>query len=255
MSQPAALSSRWPLSSLAAIYTVSVPLALMLTPPGLAWDTVAALCAVGLSWMIGLAPWWLLINALFLPALSWALTLEVSPLWALAGLVTLVLVYGRIWSSRVPLFFSSARAQAALASLLPEGSLSFLDVGCGDGRVLVRLAAGRPDSRFTGIEQALVPWLLARLRCWASPDECAVERGDLWKHDLASYDVVYAYLSPAVMPEFWKKAQREMRSGTLLISAFGIPHAAAHRCVEVDDAVRTRLHVWRIGDPAQRQAP
>lgn len=252
MSTAAPRSSPWPLGKLAAIYAVSVPLALMITPAGLSWDTVAAVCAMGLGWMAGLAPWWLVINALFLPALAWTLTLELSPLWALAGLVMLVLVYGRIWSSRVPLFFSSARAQAALIGLLPAGAQSFLDVGCGDGRVLVRLAAGRPDSRFTGVEQALVPWMLARLRCWASGGRCAVERGDLWKHDLASYDVVYAYLSPAVMPEFWKKAQSEMRPGALLVSAFAVPQATASRCIEIDDAVGTRLHVWRIGAGTRR---
>jgi predicted O-methyltransferase YrrM len=36
--------------------------------------------------------------------------------------------------------------------------------------------------------------------------------------DFAQFDVVFAYLSPAAMPELWKKAQREMRPGSLLIS-------------------------------------
>jgi SAM-dependent methyltransferase len=237
-----------------AIYAISLPFAFALTPPGFSWHTIAAGCAVGLTSIIGLAPWWILINAAFLPALAWALAVNISPLWALIALVLLVLVYGRIWTSRVPLFFSSARALQALHDLLPAGSISFLDVGCGDGRVIARLAAARPESRFTGIEQAPAPWLLATLRAQASRSACTVVRADFWKHDLSMYDVVYAYLSPAVMPELWAKARREMRPGTWLISVFDIPRVRAHRCVEVGDRMRTRLHVWKMG-PRSEQGP
>jgi SAM-dependent methyltransferase len=239
--------NRLPLARLAAIYAVSLPVAWTLTPQGGPSDIVAAACAMSLTWMMGLPLWWLAINALFLPALTWGLTLEISPLWALGGLLTLVLVYGAIWKSRVPLFFSSVRTLDSLAELLPAGQHSFLDVGCGDGRVLARLAAARPDCRFEGIEQALVPWLLARLRCSIARTACRIRRGDLWSLDLAAYDMVYAYLSPAVMPGFWEKAQAEMRPGALLVSAFAIPGAVPHRFVDVGDALGTQLHVWRIG--------
>ena len=33
-----------------------------------------------------------------------------------------------------------------------------------------------------------------------------IKWGDFWKADLARHDVVYAYLSPAVMPRLWRKA-------------------------------------------------
>jgi SAM-dependent methyltransferase len=231
---------------LAAIHLVSAALAWAVTPAGWQWQATAAGFAVTLTWLTGLPAWWLAINAVFLPVLSWGIALAISPLWALGALVALMLVYGRIWISRVPLFFSSGRAQDALAGLLPEGRQSFLDVGCGDGRVLARLAAARPDCRFEGIEQALVPWLLARVRCWAAKAQCRIRRGNLWKLDLSAYDVVYAYLSPAVMAEFWAKARQEMRPGSLLVSAFAIPGLEPNRSVEIDDAMRTRLHVWRV---------
>jgi hypothetical protein len=238
--------ARAPLAKLAAIYMLSSALAWALTPQGWHWELVAATCAVAFSALLGLAPWWLAINALFLPVLSWGVALQMSPLWALGALVALMLVYGRIWKSRVPLFFSSGRAQDALAELLPAGEHAFLDVGCGDGRVLARLAAAHPDYRFEGIEQALVPWLLARIRCWAGKIECRIRRGNLWKLHLGAYDIVYAYLSPAVMPEFWAKARQEMRPGSLLVSAFEIPGLKPNRSVQIDDAMRTRLNVWRV---------
>src|SRR5688572_882187 len=109
-----------PVPRLALVYAVSIPVALLVTPRGLPWEAVAALCAVLLVPLAGLAPWWLGINAMFLPALSAALRLEVSPLWALGALVILGGAYGTIWRNRVPLFFSSARAQTALAKLVPH---------------------------------------------------------------------------------------------------------------------------------------
>ena len=184
---------------------------------------------------------------MFVPALSFGLSLDVSPVWALAAFVCLILVYGAIWKSRVPLFFTSARTQRALEGLLPEGEMRFLDVGCGDARVLTRLAELRPESRFEGVEQALVPWLMARLRCRFSKGDCGVKQADLWQTDLSGYDVVYAYLSPAVMPELWEKARREMRPGSHLVSAFAVPGVTPVHSIDVGDAVRTRLHVWKIG--------
>ncbi len=243
-----------PLARLAAIYLICVPLAWALTPQGWPWEVVVAGCAVGLGAMMGLAPWWLAINAVFMPALSWGITLDVSPMWPLVGLAALLLVYGRIWHSRVPLFFSSARAQQALVKLIPPGPHAVLDVGCGDGRVLARLASLRPDCRLEGVEQALVPWLLARMRAWAGKQTYTVRRADLWRVDLAAYDIVYAYLSPAVMPDFWRKAQSEMRPGSTLVSAFAIPGAASAVEIDVGDTMRTRLHVLRIGSGRRTRA-
>ena len=237
-----------PFARVALAQGLAVALAWALSPPAWPWEALAAGFAAGFGCMLGLAPWWLAINALFVPALSWALAADLPPLWALAALAGLLLVYGRIWTSRVPLFFSSGRAQEALAALLPQDRpVAFLDAGCGDARVLARLAQARPDSRFEGIEHAFVPWLMARLRCWKTDAQCYVRRGNLWSLGLTQYDVVYAYLSPAVMPRFWDKARREMRPGSLLVSAFPVPDARAARCVEVDDAMGTRLHVCRIG--------
>ena len=237
-----------PLPRLALIYALSIPVALLVTPRGLPWEMVAALCAVLLVPLAGLAPWWLGINAMFLPALSAALRLELSPLWALGALALLGAAYGTVWKSRVPLFFSSTRAQAALAKLVPaDRPIAFLDVGCGDGRVLSRLAAQYPGSRFDGVEMAFAPWLVARLRCRGIEARCSITRADFWGRSIANYDIVYAFLSPDVMPRLWAKAQREMRPGSLLVSAFAVPGVAPDASFDTGDLVGTRLHVWHMG--------
>jgi hypothetical protein len=254
MSAPMQRSMRAPLVRVAAAHAIGVPLALMLAPAGLPWEALAAALAVALGCVFGLAVWWVAINALFVPLLSLSLEVNLSPLWACAALALLLLVYGRIWASRVPLFFSSASAQDALRSLLPrDRPIAFLDAGCGDARVIEHLATARPDSRFEGIEHALVPWLMARLRCWKHEGAYYVRRGDLWGHGLTQYDVVFAYLSPAVMLRFWEKASREMRPGSLLVTAFAVPGVDAGPCIEVGDRMNTRLHVCRIGGSQGRR--
>jgi hypothetical protein len=84
-----------------------------------------------------------------------------------------------------------------------------------------------------------------------SKGQCCVRRADLWTLDFGAYDVVYAYLSPAVMPELWAKARREMRPGALLVSAFQVPGVRADKALDVGDAMRTRLHVWRMTERAR----
>ncbi len=240
--------TRAPLARVAAAHAIGVPLAWVLAPAILPWPALAAAFAVALGWLLRLPPWWLGINAVFVPALGASLTLDVSPLWALGALMALVLVYGRIWTSRVPLFFSSTAAQTAIANLLPhDRPIAFLDAGCGDARVIANLTTIRPDCRFEGIEHAFVPWLCARLRCWQNDGAYYVRHGDLWSHGLTQYDVVFAYLSPAVMPRFWDKVKREMRPGSLLVSAFAVPGMAQTQFVDVGDRMNTRLHVCRIG--------
>ena len=239
-------TSRIPLGRIAATYLLSLPLAALVAPAGIAFDASVAGLAVGFGWLMGLAPWWLAINAVFVPALSFGLSLDISPVWALAAFGGLILVYGGIWKSRVPLFFTSARTLGALHAVLPQGPIRFLDAGCGDARVLAGLAELRPDSRFEGVEHAFVPWLMARFRSWKNDAQYFVHRGDLWAHGLTQYDVVYAYLSPAVMPRFWEKAKREMRPGSLLVSAFEVPGMTGGRYVETGDCMDTRLHVCRI---------
>jgi hypothetical protein len=72
-----------------------------------------------------------------------------------------------------------------------------------------------------------------------------IKWGDFWNADLARHDVVYAYLSPAVMPRLWRKAQREMRPGTLLVSnSFTVPGVAPLKTIPY--AAHRALYVWRM---------
>lgn len=209
------------------------------------WALLQGALAALLGRYLGLDPWWIGINALFVPGLVCALALDLPSHWALIAFLLLASLYWGVTRSRVPLFLSSRAALEAVASLLPHGrGFSLADLGCGTGGVLRFLSRARPLGRFYGFESAPLPFLLSRFRVGR---RARVAWRDFWRADLGDYDVVYAYLSPAPMPALWRKARREMRPGSLFVSnSFCVSGVPPERVIGVGDHLRSTLYVWRM---------
>lgn len=191
-------------------------------------------------------PWWLLIHLAFAPLAVAVQRLDIAPGWFLAAFVLLLLVFWRTDKSRVPLYLSNRATANALLKLLPATPVKVLDLGCGDGGLLSRLAKARPDCRFTGIEHAPLPWLVARLRSAGLPN-LTIRRGDFWQESLSEYGLIYAFLSPAPMPRLWEKVRAELKNGAVLVSnSFAVPDVAADSAVAVADRRATRLYLYRL---------
>ena len=203
--------------------------------------------AVSLSLVLSLPFWWLPVQALFVPCLLATLKLGLPPALFLSGFVLLWLVFRSNPKERVPLYLSNEITWRALAELLPQsGGFAFLDLGSGLGGTLAFLARQRRDGEFYGVESAPLPFFVGWLRLLQSAN-ARVCCGDLWRENLGAYDVVYAFLSPEPMPELWRKAESEMRPGTLLVSnTFEVPGVAPSRTLVLDDSRRTRLLIWRM---------
>jgi SAM-dependent methyltransferase len=220
-------------------------------PDALAWPLMLAAAQGVFAALIGhllKAPaWWLPIHLAFMPLVVLASRLEIEPLWYLTVFLLLLGVFWRTDLSRVPLYLSNATTAAAVAALLPPGPCKVIDLGCGDGALLRRLARARPDCRFLGIEHAPLPWAWAKTAAIGLAN-CEIRHGDFWRQTLDPFDLVYAFLSPAPMPKLWAKAQREMRPRALLVSnSFPVPDAAPESTVEVVDRRATRLYCYRPG--------
>lgn len=201
--------------------------------------------AAMVSLKLGAPPWWGPIHLIFLPLAVLMLRLEIAPAWFLAGFVLLFLIFWRTDRSRVPLYLSNRPTAATLETLLPSTSGRILDIGCGDGGLLRRIAVARPDCEFVGIEYAPLPWLLAKLRL-SGIQNATVHWGDFWSEPLEGYDLVYAFLSPAPMSRLWAKACSEMRRGSMLVSnSFAVPGITPYRLLSVDDRRKTRLYLYR----------
>jgi len=225
-----------------------------LLPPLRALPTWAWLLAqgggaaiLGLLW--GLGPWWRLFQVLLPFALAWQTLHQVSPWFYPALIVVLLLLYGGGMLTRVPLYNSNRAAWEALLGLLPEGAaLRMADLGAGLGGPLRFLAERRPEAQFLGVEASPLVWLLAWLRTRPVRANCALRLGSLWKLDLGAFDIVYAFLSPAPMPELGRKAFTEMAPGTLLVShSFAIPGLQPEQTIPLPGRPGACLLVYRIG--------
>ena len=189
-------------------------------------------------------PWWQqLIHLLFVPALWAAMQFNIAPGWYLGGFLLLLLVFRGAASDRVPLYLSGAKTALPLARLAPHQA-QFIDLGAGIGSLLLPLSRLRPDLTLSGIDNAPLPWLLGRLR--VGKTGIVWHWGDFWQHSLCPYQVLYCFLSPAPMPELWRKACREMQPDSLVISkAFPIPSVVPESILHETPA-RDTLFVYRI---------
>lgn len=217
-----------------------------------------AACAQGvlaalIGQRLGLPRWWLPINLCFVPGLL-VLQGHSLPSWLLLAIfVALLLLNVNALFERVPLYLTGPQAERILIerlSKLPKG-FRFIDLGCGLGGTLQRLARACPHGEFFGVETAPLPFLVARLRSLMQPN-CRIRYRSLWHEPLAGYDVVYCFLSPAPMPALWNKVCAEMGDGALLISnSFEVPDVVPEEEVPLEDWRHSRLLMYRPAGTVQ----
>jgi SAM-dependent methyltransferase len=205
------------------------------------------LLAATLSWWRRLAVWWLIMQAIFFPALFAMITLHLPSVIYLVGFLFLLLLYWSTFRTQVPFYPSGQIAWAAVAQRLPQGrSLRVIDVGSGFGGMVTHLARVRRDCDIIGIELAPLPWLCSRLIAWLTRSKGRFLHGDYQQVDFGDFDVVFAYLSPAAMPALWHKARAEMRTGSVLMSyEFAIPEAES-QITNISVINGRNLYVWSM---------
>ncbi len=119
----------------------------------------------------------------------------------------------------VPWIPSPRTVVDALLDLLNVGPEDvFVDLGCGDGRVV--LEAAKRGAKAVCIEVDRVLCNIAEI--WAQlmgvSDRFEVIRGDFFKIDLSAVDptIVYAYLYPSTLEELSPKLEAELSAGTVV---------------------------------------
>jgi len=190
---------------------------------------IAGLIAMILGWRF-LPRWWRPVLAI--APLGLVSLLYISPLWFLGAAVLLAAVQWNAVATRIPLYRSDASVAATLVQQMQgSGYQRFIDLGCGDGRLLLRMAKAMPGGRFEGVESAPILYAIARWRC-RHQSNCEIHFGDFWKIDWGAFDLVFCFLSPEPMLRVWRKARREMaESGCLMSLAFEVPAIAASKMI------------------------
>lgn len=228
--------------SAAAWFGLSAPLFLVLVTQGV----IAARLGERL---FRLPRWWIPIQMVMPPAAALLSGFDV-PAWIyLAAFVALALVFWNAAGSRVPLYLTNATTETALAALLPpRPGARFIDLGHGFGATVLTLAKVRPDMIVEGIESAPFPFVVSWVRrLFRGPANARILYGDLWKHRLAGYDMIYVFLSPAPMSALYEKARAEMTPGSLLVSnSFAVEGIEPTETRVLEDGRRTRLYLYRM---------
>jgi len=188
---------------------------------------------MSLTCVWGLATWWRAIQLVFPVALVSAHALHLPPVVLLGVFLFLLLLFWSTFRTQVPFYPSGPRVWRAVAALLPsDRAVRLIDIGSGLGGPVLELARRYPGSRFIGIELAPLPWLFSVIRAGLSRSAARFVRGNYEQLNFADYDVVFAYLSPAAMPALWRKASKEMRPASMLVSyEFSVPAKAPDRTI------------------------
>jgi signal transduction histidine kinase len=206
----------------------------------------AALAAF-FSYLLRMDWWWCLIQFVF-PILVVVFGFaKIAPFYYLIAFIFFALVYWSSFRTRVPYYPSKPSLLPAILGLLsPDESIKFIDVGSGLGGLLIELSNANGKSHFSGVEIAPLPWMISFVRGKYCKSAVHFFFGNYEKFHLGEYDIVFAYLSPAAMPELWEKAKREMKSGAILLSyEFIIPNVKPDLCINMDSNDPT-LYLWRI---------
>lgn len=218
------------------------------SPPSLFFYVfVQAALAAFFAFIAGMDWWWRPIQFFFPILICGFLFADIPSHYYLMGFIILALLYWSTFRTQVPYYPSKASLLPAILELLcSEKSLNFVDVGSGLGGLLLRLSQVRDRSNFVGIEIAPLPWVISYLRALLLGSKVKFFLGNYKEINFGDYDVVFAYLSPVVMPELWEKVKSEMRPGSMLLSyEFIIPDIRPDLCINIAEN-DPFLYVWRI---------
>jgi 16S rRNA A1518/A1519 N6-dimethyltransferase RsmA/KsgA/DIM1 with predicted DNA glycosylase/AP lyase activity len=130
---------------------------------------------------------------------------------------SLVLLVGAPY---LPTLKPQINAALDLAELRPGDTL--LELGCGDGAVLV--AAARQGIHVVGYELNPLLVLLCKLRTWRYRKSVSVIWGDFWHKPWPEAQAIFVFLLPKYMSRLDKKVMQYKHKPVKLISfAFEIP--------------------------------
>lgn len=198
---------------------------------------LAHLCLVTMLAKLAHMPvWWRWIHVAFPVAVLCMQQVALPASVYFAGFVITLALYWSVYNTRVPFYPSFPSTWRAMHRILEQHaddkSLKVLDIGSGIGDIAMFLARQRIHDEVSGIEIAPLPWTISAVRAIFSGTSVKFTLGDYRQLDFASLDVVFAYLSPAVMGPVWQKVQQEMRPGCLFVSSeFPVPDVNASRII------------------------
>ncbi len=212
--------------------------------PFLLW--IQGILAAVFSKLLKQPIWWLPIHLGFVPALFFLLQFKIPPHVYFWVFTLFILVFWGTLKGDVPLFLSSNAVTKTINDVIKtQKAQSFAELGAGVGSIIIPIAKQNPNVLIDSWEHAPLPWLICkwRGRKWRN---LTIQRDSFWEDDLSYYDIVFAFLSPAVMTQLDKKIKQEMHKDSLFISScFPIPNRKPTQIKTLQDKRKTVLYFYQ----------
>ncbi len=149
-------------------------------------------------------------------------------IWLIIAIVLVVCFSGVLLfgAPYLPTLKPQMTSALKLAGLQPGQTL--LELGCGDGRVLI--AAAQQGYNAVGYELNPLLALLAWARTWRYRSQVRVVWGDYWRAEWPPAEAIFTFLLPRYMAKLDKKCQDYPHRPVRLVSfAFEIPSRKPRR--------------------------
>lgn len=114
---------------------------------------------------------------------------------------------------------TSGRGMANMMELLaPKAGERIVDIGSGDGRILIALAEHGAEAHGYEINPLLVVRSRRAIRARGLAGKAFVYWKDFWRADLGKFDAVIVYGFPNIMGRLGEKLKKELKPGTKVLS-------------------------------------
>jgi len=123
------------------------------------------------------------------------------------------------FASAAPFVPSNKKATISMIELADiKKGMTVIDLGSGDGRILLSAASKGANAIGYEINPFLVYWTKLR-SIWSNHRSCITVRWmSLWKADISNADVLFVYLLPNKLTRLQKKILNECKPGTVVVS-------------------------------------
>jgi hypothetical protein len=164
-------------------------------------------------------------------------------LWAFFSII--------IWSIKngiSPQPTSSSVKKAVLNTLPSEMKGTIYELGSGWGLLAIALARKYPLAKIIGYETSPIPYLFSKVLayCLKLPN-IEIYRKNFYECPLQDASLIVCYLYPAAMDVLKLKFEKELTSGTTIMShTFAIPGWKPKRKFEANDLYHTPIYYYQI---------
>lgn len=99
---------------------------------------------------------------------------------------------------------------------LTENSILY-DLGCGDARILKRVAELKPEIKIVGIDIAFIPYFLAKFFT-RKYKQIEIRRENIFKTDISDATHIFLYLYPKAVNKLINNIKNQCAQGTRIVS-------------------------------------